>query len=100
MCPQAEKNHSQAEAPRAPSTPSAPKGLWRLKKSRETSVTLQLIPDVCRDAPEREVPPTPGPAPSMENPLKNLSGKKPSGEENYSQKKGGETKVKNPCFPT
>ena len=48
---------SQVEAPRAPSTPSVPKGLWRLKKSRETSVTLQLIPDVCRDAPEKESAP-------------------------------------------
>ena len=88
MCHQAEKNH-QAEAPRAP-VPSAPKGLWRLKKSRETSVTLQLIPDVCRDAPEREVPPTPGPAPSMENPLKNLSGKKPSAKEDGNIKRKGE----------
>ena len=69
-------NHPQAKALRAPGAPSAPKGLWRLKKSRETSVTLQLIPDVCRDAPEREVPPTPGPAPSMENPLENLSSEK------------------------
>ena len=75
----------KAEAPRALSTPSAPKGLWRLKKSRETSVTLQLIPDVCRDAPEREVPPTPGPAPSMENPLKNLSGKKASEKDGNNQ---------------
>ena len=79
----------QAEAPRALSPPSAPKGLWRLKKSRETSVTLQLIPDVCRDAPEREVPPTPGPAPSMENPLKSLCGGKSSEKENNINKKGG-----------
>ena len=80
---------SKAEAPRAPGTPSAPKGLWRLKKSRETSVTLQLIPDVCRDAPEREVPPTPGPAPSMENPLKNLSGVKSPEKGGNSKGKGG-----------
>ena len=78
----------QAETPRAPSTPSGPKGLWRLKKSRETSVTLQLIPDVCRDALEREVPPTPGPAPSMENPLKILSGKRSFAKEDYIKKQG------------
>ena len=77
----------QEEAPRAPPAPSAPKGLWRLKKSRETSVTLQLIPEVCRDAPDREVPPTPGPAPSMENPLKNLSSNTPSEQEDNSQEK-------------
>ena len=77
----------QGEAPMAPPTSSAPKGLWRLKKSRETSVTLQLIPDVCRDAPEKEVPPTPEPAPSMENPLKNLSGNVPSGQEGNNKEK-------------
>ena len=82
----------QAGTPRAPYTPSGPKGLWRLKKSRETSVILQLIPDVCRDAPEREVPPTPGPAPSMENPLKNLSGKKECEEEGNNQEENEKQK--------
>ena len=77
----------QAQAPRAPPAPSGPKGLWRLKKSRETSVTLQLVPDVGRDVPQREMPPTPGPASSMENPLKNVGGKRPSEEEGNSKEK-------------
>ena len=67
---------------RVPSPPSGPRGLWRLKKSQGTSVTLQLVPDILQRAPlPREVPPTPQPSPSMENPLKEKCGGKPHNEE-------------------
>ena len=72
--------------PEAPSTPASPRGLWRLKKRKGISVTLQMIPDVVpKEAPGNEVPPTPQPAPTMENPLKGVVGGEPPKRESCPQ---------------
>ena len=49
------------ETPRPKTPRPTPQGLWRLKKAKDTSVILQLIPNKGRDA--SDVPPTPGPSP-------------------------------------
>ena len=49
------------EAPRPKTPRPAPQGLWRLKKAKDTSVILQLIPNKGEDT--SDVPPTPGPSP-------------------------------------
>ena len=78
-----------AEPLRAKSPKIAPKVLWRLKKSKETSITLQLIPDKGREGSlPREEPPTPGPSPTMENPLQGIYGTKSPSRENDKNEKG------------
>ena len=49
------------EAPRPKTPRPTPQGLWRLKKAKDTSVILQLIPNKRGDT--SDVPPTPGPSP-------------------------------------
>ena len=49
------------EAPRPKNPGPTPQGLWRLKKAKDTSVILQLVPHKKRENPD--VPPTPGPSP-------------------------------------
>ena len=49
------------EAPRSKTPRPTPQGLWRLKKAKDTSVTLQLIPN--KEEESSDVPPTPGPSP-------------------------------------
>ena len=49
------------EAPRPKTPRPTPQGLWRLKKAKDTSVILQLIPNKGGDT--SDVPPTPGPSP-------------------------------------
>ena len=74
-CQILEEAPEERRPPEAPSTPASPRGLWRLKKRQGISVTLQMIPDVVpKEAPRNEVPPTPQPAPTMENPLKGVVG--------------------------
>ena len=54
-------DENSQEAPR-PTTPRpTPQGLWRLKKAKDTSVILQLIPNKGGDT--SDVPPTAGPSP-------------------------------------
>ena len=44
--------------------PQNPQGLWRLKKARDTAITLQLVPVKMGEGTIAvEVPPTPGPSP-------------------------------------
>ena len=49
------------EAPRPKTPKPIPQGLWRLKKAKDTSVILQLIPN--KEGDTSDVPPTPGPSP-------------------------------------
>ena len=49
------------EAPRPKTPKPTPQGLWRLKKAKDTSVILQLIPNKGGD--NLDVPPTPGSSP-------------------------------------
>ena len=49
------------EAPRPKTPRPTPQGLWRLEKTKDTSVILQLIPNKGGDT--SDVPPTPGPSP-------------------------------------
>ena len=50
------------EAPRPKTPRPTPQGLWRLKKAKDTSVILQLVPH--KEGESSDVPPTPGPSPS------------------------------------
>ena len=58
-CQIVDENPQEAPRPKIPRP--IPQGLWRLKKAKDTSVTLQLIPSKGGDA--SDVPPTPGPSP-------------------------------------
>ena len=49
------------ETPRPKTSRPTPQGLWRLKKAKDTSVTLQLVPH--KEGEKSDVPPTPGPSP-------------------------------------
>ena len=49
------------EVPRPKTQKPTPQGLWRLKKARDTSVVLQLVPH--KEGESSDVPPTPGPSP-------------------------------------
>ena len=49
------------EAPRPKTLRPIPQGLWRLKKAKDTSVILQLVPH--KEGESSDVPPTPGPSP-------------------------------------
>ena len=49
------------EAPRPKTPRPTPQGLWRLKKAKDTSVILQLVPN--KEGETSDVPPTPGPSP-------------------------------------
>ena len=49
------------ETPRPKTPRPTPQGLWRLKKAKDTSVILQLVPNKGGDT--SDVPPTPGPSP-------------------------------------
>ena len=58
-CQIVDKNPQEAPRPKTPKP--IPQGLWRLKKAKDTSVILQLIPNKGGDT--SDVPPTPGPSP-------------------------------------
>ena len=49
------------EAPRPKNPGPTPQGLWRLKKAKDTSVVLQLVPH--KEGKSSDVSPTPGPSP-------------------------------------
>ena len=49
------------EGPRPESPRPTPQGLWRLKKAKDTSVILKLVPH--KEGESSDVPPTPGPSP-------------------------------------
>ena len=49
------------EAPRPKSPRPTPQGLWRLKKAKDTSAILQLVPH--KEGESSDVSPTPGPSP-------------------------------------
>ena len=49
------------EAPRPKTPRPTPQGLWRLKKAKDTSVILQLVPN--KEGETSDVPPTPGSSP-------------------------------------
>ena len=49
------------ETPRPKTSRPTPQGLWRLKKAKDTSVTLQLV--LHKEGEKSDVPPTPGPSP-------------------------------------
>ena len=49
------------ETPRPKTSRPTPQGLWKLKKAKDTSVTLQLVPH--KEGENSDVPPTPGPSP-------------------------------------
>ena len=55
-------DENRQEAPRPKTPRPTPQGLWRLKKAKDTSVILQLVPNKGGD--NSDVPPTPGPSPS------------------------------------
>ena len=48
-------------APKPKSLRPTPQGLWRLKKAKDTSVILQLVPQ--KEGESLDMPPTPGPSP-------------------------------------
>ena len=52
------------EAPRSKTPRPTPQGLWRLKRAKDTSVILQLVPKFNKGGDTSDVPPTPGPSPS------------------------------------
>ena len=54
-------NENLQEAPRPKTPRPTPQGLWRLKKAKNTSVILQLIPN--KEGDTSDVHPTPGPSP-------------------------------------
>ena len=49
------------EAPRSKTLRPAPQGLWRLKKAKDTSLILKLVPN--KEGKTSDVPCTPGPSP-------------------------------------
>ena len=58
-CQIVEENPQEAPRPKTPRP--TPQGLWRLKKTKHTSVILQLVPN--KGGEISNVPPTPGPSP-------------------------------------
>ena len=58
-CQIVDKNPQKVPRPKTPRP--TPQGLWRLKKAKDTSVILQLVPN--KEGDTSDVPPTPGPSP-------------------------------------
>ena len=100
------------ETPRPKTSRPTPQGLWRLKKAKDTSVTLQLV--LHKEGEKSDVPPTPGPSPTgtmKKWPTQDLSkfmvekGKPTSSKENVDvptsiqEEKQGKTGLERPVSP-